>query len=108
MGRMWPYYLVAWYVIFLCGCGWQISRGGAITKRLGMLGLGIGLMGVLEFCLASLADSGETERHLLIFHLLTGLTLWMGVTSVMAARAVTASAALPWLKRRDERRRKAA
>jgi hypothetical protein len=37
------------------------------------------LWGVSEFCVASLADGGETARHLWIFHVFTDVTIFMAM-----------------------------
>jgi hypothetical protein len=34
---------------------------------------------VSEFCVASLADGGETARHLWIFHVFTDVTIFMAM-----------------------------
>ena len=73
--QVWPWHIALWLAMFLAGCGWLALQG----SRLACVGLGTAVLATGEFCLASLADGAETYRHLLIFHLLTDLTILMAV-----------------------------
>ena len=44
------------------------------------------LLGIAEFCIASLADSIETYRHLLLFHMFTDFTLLLGALICLLPR----------------------
>ena len=66
------FYAVAWY-LFVFGAGaTTIYRRGSM---LAVLWVAVAGMGVAEFLITSLADAGETARHLLLFHYLTDFTV---------------------------------
>jgi hypothetical protein len=44
--------------------------------------------GAAEFGVASLADAVETERHLLLFHLLTDVTMFLALVWAAPRRGV--------------------
>lgn len=79
--RRWPLLVVAWYagVIGVALAMVKRHRGPAIIC------LGVAAMGVPEFCFASLADAIETDRHLLIFHAITGITVCFAGAWVLSA-----------------------
>lgn len=71
--RRWPAHIVAWYLLVVVGATVIAShrplRGPAVIC------LGVCIMAILEFLLATLFDAVETERHLLMFHALTEITI---------------------------------
>jgi hypothetical protein len=70
----WPYHIVVWYLCLAAGAAFVWRRNP--TARLSVaLCLGLALIAVLEFVFASLTDAIETHRHLLLFHLMTDLTI---------------------------------
>lgn len=60
--QLWPYHIIVWFFIFAL----------LYRKPLGVLLLAIA---VIEFCVAALLGALETHRHLLIFHLVTDITV---------------------------------
>jgi hypothetical protein len=81
----WWWHMAVWYALFFGGALW-VSR----TSRTARIAVGIGAMAVGEFAIASLADASETSRHLLLFHLLTDVTIFMTLgwlLSLVLARA---------------------
>jgi len=79
----WPEHLIVWYGLAIAAAlaaAWRARRSITATRRTAVLFLGITLLGVLEFCFASLTDACETYRHLLLFHLITDITICFGLT----------------------------
>jgi hypothetical protein len=76
---LWPSHIIVWYglVIGVAALIARSTRGPA--RRTAALCLGIAILGILEFCLASLTDACETYRHLLLFHLTTDITICFGI-----------------------------
>jgi hypothetical protein len=69
--RRWPFSVAVWYAgVIACAIA-AIRR----HRTQAMVCLGVAAMGILEFCFASLADAVETDRHLLLFHALTDVTI---------------------------------
>ena len=68
----WPWHMALWYVLFL----WASLRM-ARRSRPAAIAAGAAAMAVAEFVSASLADSVETAPHLLLFHVLTDITILM-------------------------------
>lgn len=66
----WWWHMAVWYVLFL-GLGIRLAR----RSRTSGVAVGVALMAIAEFAVASLADGAETYRHLLLFHLLTDVTI---------------------------------
>jgi hypothetical protein len=84
--RAWPEYLILWYIAVI-----GVSLFLARRSPAALICLGISVIGVLEFAVASLADTLETYRHLLLFHMITDITfcfaLCLGIR--MASRKST-------------------
>jgi hypothetical protein len=94
LSRSWPLHTVAWYGLALlfgpylarrCGPGFQSATAWTLVFA-ATLGLG-------EFCIASLTDARETDRHLLLFHLFTDFTMFLAL--VYALGRSTRSIARP-------------
>jgi hypothetical protein len=64
----WPWHLAVWYGVFAAGCVLARSRPAWVA-------LGIAALGAGELVAASLGDSLDAGRHLLLFHAATDLTL---------------------------------
>ena len=72
----WPYHAVGWYVLFMGGAIATVrARASRPSVRLGWLGLGIAVLGIGQFLVASLADCLETARHIFMFQVCTDLTV---------------------------------
>ena len=86
--QWWPWHIVIWYGAVLVGLpllAWRFKRG--LQLNLCWVTVGVALLGVAEFCVASLADSIETYRHLLLFHLFTDFTVLLVTVICVLARA---------------------
>ncbi len=69
---IWEFHLPAWY-LFVMTFSVKVLR--ARQSALAGLLLTVALMGAGEFLISSLADAGETARHLLMFHYLTDVSV---------------------------------
>ena len=74
----WPWYVPVWLGVFLLGAA-TVRKKDAGERRVAWFGIGVAVLACLEFAMASLADGGETYRHLLIFHLMTDFTFLMAI-----------------------------
>jgi len=91
--RWWPAHIVVWYAMALVGFPLLARRAQAGWRRpLGWMICAIALAGATEFGVASLGDAVETDRHLLIFHLLTDVTMFLALVFA-APRAATETGA---------------
>lgn len=75
----WQWHIVIWFAVFIA-----ISGRMARHSRPAALALGIACMALGEFAVSSLADSVETFRHLLLFHLLTDITICLAVGWILS------------------------
>ena len=86
-----PSHIAVWYAAFV-GAALALLARGAWRSWSVVLALGVAAMGIGEFGFASLADACETYRHLLLFHLLTDVTVCLaagwGLTRLTRARRV--------------------
>jgi hypothetical protein len=78
--RWWPAHILLWYAIALVVLPIAGIRAHSPFRRtLGWVIGAIALAGAAEFLVASLGDAAETYRHLLIFHLLTDMTILLAL-----------------------------
>jgi hypothetical protein len=85
MFNIWPAHICMWYLLFVACAAWLAIKSPNLSRRrLALIGIGLAVMGMLEFGFASLADAEETDRHLLLFHELTDLTIWLSLTALVA------------------------
>ena len=76
----WPAHIVLWYGIALMIFPLLGMRSGPGFRRsLAWVISAVALAGAMEFAVASLADAVETDRHLLLFHLLTDVTMFLAL-----------------------------
>jgi hypothetical protein len=68
----WPWHIVFWCALLFVGvplaAPWGFSGSGGVLL---WAAWGAAVMGMGEFCVASLGDAIETGRHLLLFHVFT-------------------------------------
>lgn len=69
--KRWPLVVPLWYAAVI-GVALSVLKRQRTTAA---VCLGVAVIGVLEFCFASLADAVETERHLFLFHAATEITI---------------------------------
>lgn len=86
--RVWPAHLILWFGVLLPGAlVFALRRGTARrSQALAWTMVAVGVMAVLEFAVASLADACETARHLFIFHVFTDASIFL--TLIAAAEAL--------------------
>jgi hypothetical protein len=83
--RAWPEHIVLWYAFVMAGALLFLKNGRPGTRGSAALCLALAMMGIGEFCFASLADAAQTDRHLFLFHTLTDVTIYF--VAVAAAQA---------------------
>jgi hypothetical protein len=80
VSHVWPAHIVVWLVLLLPSallCG---IRGASRWRRaLAWTALALCLVAMGEFGIASLADAIETPRHLLLFHVFTDASIFLGL-----------------------------
>jgi hypothetical protein len=76
----WPGHIVLWWGLFSLSAGVLLMKAcSAKHKQMAGIALGIAILGVGEFCFASLIDALETPRHLLLFHAVTDVSICLTV-----------------------------
>jgi hypothetical protein len=87
--RKWPFLIVVWLILLPPAAVWFTVRDASCWRRaLAWTLLGVSLAALGEFAGASLADALETPRHLLMFHVFTDVSMFLGLafaTSVLEA-----------------------
>jgi hypothetical protein len=82
--KLWPSHVMIWHCIFIALAAFiAIKHPNPLVRRAAWLGIGISAMAILEFSFASLVDAEETDRHLLLFHELTDVSVWLFFTATM-------------------------
>jgi hypothetical protein len=95
--RAWPEGLIHWYLAVIAVCLRDRSRPAFFC-------LGLCALGILEFGVASLADTLETYRHLFIFHMITDLTICFAVAWAYAKLQLGGASRWPYaLNQRRQR-----
>jgi hypothetical protein len=85
--QWWPAHAIAWYSVIAAACLaviWKSKQDQ--LKKVASLCLLVLVLGAGEYGLASLADSCETHRHLLLFHAATDTSFCMAVLGLLAWR----------------------
>jgi hypothetical protein len=78
--RIAPWHIAAWYAgILVIGCR-LVIRPTTVPARISLFAVILAAMGLIELAVSSLADAGETERHLFLFHVITDFTLMLVIT----------------------------
>lgn len=84
-----PWHILLWFAaVIWISVAW-LRRGGAEAKRFALFTLTLAAMALVELLISSLSDSGETERHLFLFHVLTDFTILCGVAWLAAQRGIS-------------------
>jgi hypothetical protein len=77
---LWPGHIVVWYALIVWFAPWlAMHEKSRFRSALLWTTLAVALAGMGEFCVASLADGGETGRHLWMFHVFTDFTIFMAL-----------------------------
>ena len=76
--RWWPAHILIWLALALCA-PWLSVRAGtsSLGRSLPWAISAIALLAITEYLTVSLADAIETDRHLLLFHVFTDLTIFL-------------------------------
>lgn len=93
--KRWPAHIVFWYVLMIAA-SLTISIRQPRARGPAVICLGLCVMAVSEFLLASLADAIETERHLFLFHVMTEMTICFAAAWVLLSGAHLADRARRW------------
>jgi hypothetical protein len=93
--RFAPWHILVWFAAVCWMSIRLLIRGsGSAEARVAGLCLALAAMALAEFAVSSLSDSGETERHLFLFHVLTDFTILLAV-AWLSHRLSRNSAILP-------------
>jgi hypothetical protein len=77
--RVAPWHIAVWYAGIL-GIGIRLAiRPITVPARISLFAILLAAMGLVELAVSSLADAGETERHLLLFHVITDFTIMLAI-----------------------------
>jgi len=87
--RKWPALMVLWLLLSPVAAFLFQRRDAALHRALAWTMLAVSLMASGEFAIASLADAIETPRHLLLFHVYSDVSIFLGL--VFAASLLEAA-----------------
>ena len=80
--RLAPWHVVLWYAGFVAGVLYWIWRApNPSTRQFAIVGLLLAVQGLLALAFAALGESGETDRHLWLFHVITDFTIVMALSA---------------------------
>lgn len=82
----WPMHIPIWYGLAVCGSAVLVFLSKGLKRVLAGVLFSVALAGAGEFLFAALADACETQRHLLIFHLLTDFTFFLTLVFLCTIR----------------------
>lgn len=81
--HLWPGHIVVWYAPVMLSVPFMaIYEKSRFRSSLLWTTLAVAVAGVGEFGVASLADGGETARHLWMFHVFTDATIFLALVYV--------------------------
>jgi len=82
---LWPEHILIWYALLAGGATVVLRMHPSRTAvKIAWLTLGLAAAAAMEFGVSSLADAGETFRHLFLFHALTDLTVLLALGGLLA------------------------
>ena len=82
--RVWPEHVFFWYVTFTAGAiVVLVTSVSPFRRKAAVVALGVSLLGVCEFGVATLADAAETNRHLFLFHVLTDISIYFALAAIL-------------------------
>jgi hypothetical protein len=79
LSRAAPWHIAVWYAGFLGIAIRLVFRRGTVPPRLPLFAVLLPAMGLVELAGSSLADTGETDRHLFLFHVITDFTIVLAI-----------------------------
>ncbi len=78
--RFAPWHILVWYAVMIAmGVRLAIRHRNSTGWRVPLLCVLVAGMGLVELATSSLADAGETDRHLFLFHAITDFTILFAV-----------------------------
>lgn len=77
--RFWPAHILVWLALAISLPWLARNETSPLRRSLSYVIPVIALVAAAEFCSVSLADACETGRHLLMFHVFTDLTIFLGL-----------------------------
>jgi len=90
--HIWPGHIVVWYALIGVSTPvMAIYDKSRFRRALLWTVFAVTIAGAGEFCVASLADGGETARHLWMFHVFTDATIFLALVSVGQALGLRGS-----------------
>jgi hypothetical protein len=92
----WPALIVIWLVLSPAIVHLIAARDHALQRALKRAMPAISFLALTEFAIASLADSSETPRHLLLFHVVSDISIFLGL---LFAASFLKPAGPRWLRR---------
>jgi hypothetical protein len=70
--------VIIWYVLVAVASAVLVLRSrSCFVRKIAVIALALAVMGAMEFCLASLLDAEQADRHLILFHEITDITIWL-------------------------------
>jgi hypothetical protein len=86
--QWWPPHVVVWLALALCVPPWLARRAVSRFQRATAWAIcAVVLLAAAEFLSVSLVDAIETDRHLLLFHILTDLTVFLSLLLAIGTTA---------------------
>ena len=92
--RKLPALIPVWLVLLPLAALWFAFRDSPLRRALAWTIPAVSLMAFGEFAIASLADAVETPRHLLMFHVYSDVSIFLGL--VFAASVLDAACPVSW------------
>jgi hypothetical protein len=92
--RKWPALILVWLVLSPAAAFWFGFRDVTVRRALAWTMPAVSLMALGEFAIGSLADAVETPRHLLMFHVYSDVSIFLGL--VFGASVLDAACPAAW------------
>jgi hypothetical protein len=91
--KWWPAHILIWLALAISLPLWFArSEKSRFRRSLAYTIPVVALLALAEFCSVSLADACETDRHLLMFHVFTDMTMFLALIYAAAPRTTDAAA----------------
>jgi hypothetical protein len=92
--RIAPWHILVWYALFAgAAIVGMLKPTNASVRRVSAVALVLALQGLAALAFSSLGESGETDRHLWIFHVVTDMTIVLGAAGFALRRLIKPSTA---------------
>jgi hypothetical protein len=76
--QVFPYHVVIWYLLVaVASVALALRSPSLLVRKTAVVVLALAVMGAMEFCFASLLDAEQADRHLILFHEITDITIWL-------------------------------